>query len=101
MAYQILTDSKQVSYIIQNDAWYPWKIGDSIPGLCILYISQAFSSILNVGTIITNQLLIHVCTIQLELHFDGLSTQLENLDAKDLRAKEILISLINAASGQY
>nr|XP_036671884.1 putative odorant receptor 69a isoform X5 [Drosophila suzukii] len=94
MAYQILTDSKQVSYIIQNDAWYPWKIGDSIPGLCALYISQALSSILNVGTIITNQLLIHVCTIQLELHFDGLSNQLENLDAKDLRAKGILISLI-------
>ncbi|KAH8384361.1 hypothetical protein KR200_006143 [Drosophila serrata] len=94
MAYEFFSESQELSYRIQTVSWYPWKTLGSMPGFCASYISQIFSSAQNIGFMMANQFLINVFTAQLELHFDDLANQVENLDASDFRAKKKLKSLI-------
>lgn len=89
-----LSKSEELRYKLQTPSWYPWDAMGSVPGFCAAYISQVFSSSLNVALMMVSQYLVHLCTAQLEIHFIGLAKQLEALDARELGAKKKLKSLI-------
>uniref|UniRef100_A0A6P4G3W1 Odorant receptor 69a n=1 Tax=Drosophila rhopaloa TaxID=1041015 RepID=A0A6P4G3W1_DRORH len=89
-----MTENKQLSYRIQSNSWYPWKIEASLPGFFAAIVCQAGSAQANMCVIIFTQYLITFFVVQLQIQFDGLAKRIEAIDARDPTAKDQLKSLI-------
>ncbi|XP_034121371.1 putative odorant receptor 69a [Drosophila guanche] len=87
-------DSQDISYRAQSYTWYPWRVHGSVLGYAAAYLSQAIGGTVAVGFSMSIQHLICLFTVQLELHFDALASQLTGLDAKEFTANEQLRFLI-------
>ncbi|XP_017051972.1 putative odorant receptor 69a [Drosophila ficusphila] len=85
---------KDISYSMQANTWFPWRVQGSGIGFGIAYLSEALGSFLGVcyTLIVLNALCIFTC--QLRFHFDALTTQLLSLDCRSPGSKQKLRNLI-------
>ncbi|XP_044313647.1 putative odorant receptor 69a [Drosophila rhopaloa] len=85
---------KDISYKMQANMWFPWKIQGSALGFGIGVISQAMGSIVGVGFTIKVLCLNCIFTWQIKLHCDALSCQLLSLNSSSPESHWKLRSLI-------
>ncbi|KAH8259748.1 putative odorant receptor 69a [Drosophila bipectinata] len=94
LLWEYITDDQNLSYKTQANAWYPWKVRGSAWGYALAIWVSTMAG--NLGIFLTLAILniLCVCTVQLVMHFDGLATQLLNLDARHPQAHQELKHLI-------
>ncbi|XP_020799904.1 putative odorant receptor 69a [Drosophila serrata] len=93
-----MTESQELSYVIQSSTWYPWQIQGSVLGFSVAFILQTFSCQLLMASLMLSQYLVSFCGTQLQIHFDGLARQLEAIDARHPTAKDQLRYLVTYQS---
>ncbi|XP_016992274.2 putative odorant receptor 69a [Drosophila rhopaloa] len=85
---------QELSFTLQANTWFPWKVHGSAIGFGVAVLIIILISTVDVAFAIVAVHLVCIFVFQLKLHFDGLASQLLNLDSRQPDANQQLRNLI-------
>nr|XP_044251892.1 putative odorant receptor 69a [Drosophila takahashii] len=94
LLWEYLMDRQNMSYRMQTNMWFPWKVHGSPIGFGVAILSQALASVIGVGFSLKSLNIICIFTFQLKLHCDALASKLVSLDARHPESFRKLKNLI-------
>ncbi|XP_017080281.1 putative odorant receptor 69a [Drosophila eugracilis] len=92
--WEYLQEEQDLSFKMQTNTWFPWKVQGSTIGFGMALLSISLASFVGVGFSIATLNIVCIFTFQLKLHYDGMASQLMDLDSRQSGAHEKLRNLI-------